>query len=362
MKHVKMLCYEQLKKMATKEIRDILLSPPLPCGDNGVTEVATEAVLNKRVQNSSQSTDSDMECEQVTGMECEQAADMECEQGEDFSDISESDRVSPGGSVVPSPQAEDRIVVMPDVSGDELDNELTQRDVRPAHVKMSSSHSGSSKECQRPSRDHRTVRSSKGGHSVSKPVSPSLAPSGGGPTPALSRDGLPLQRDGDHQLLAAEPSKDARPTRDTGSSKDARPTRDTGSNMDAQLLPSGEHQLSPKDGPLPKKALPPTLPSLNGTAIEVVPIPSGNSASAAALKEVPPALREVPLSASLIVESAQLVEMELRKRALESELKRAKKDDKPLPPPGNHGDLESLEMRLRQRALQSFLAKKEAVG
>ena len=62
------------------------------------------------------------------------------------------------------------------------------------------------------------------------------------------------------------------------------------------------------------------------------------------------------------MDSGQLVEMELRKRALESELKRTKMDDKSLPTSGNPGDLESLEMKLRQRALQSFLAKKESIG
>ena len=72
--------------------------------------------------------------------------------------------------------------------------------------------------------------------------------------------------------------------------------------------------------------------------------------------------RELPLSASLVVDSGQLVEMELRKRALESELKRTKMDDKSLPTSGNHSDQESLELRLRQRAMLSFLAKKESIG
>ena len=50
---------------------------------------------------------------------------------------------------------------------------------------------------------------------------------------------------------------------------------------------------------------------------------------------------KLPLLETFVVDSGQLVEMELRKRALESELKRTKLDDKSLPTSGNPGDLES---------------------
>ena len=405
--------------MSSEEITDIL-RPAVTCEHDVkvAAEVTAEAVLNKRTQD----PESDMECEQVAGMESEQAAGMESEQNENFSDI--SDGMSPEGSAVSSTmQAEDRIVVMPDVSGDELDDELTQRDALPVHNLKIGNSKGSPKCYQHSSRDRGTASkgghgtkssrdhgtaskgghgtkssrdrgtASKGGHGTKSSRDHGTASKGGHGTkssrdrgtaskgaasvsvpklvsPSLDIVSSPPSRDG---VTAPSPSHAQHDVLHRGdhlpSASPAGDMRDVLTNKDVLQPPSGVCRLPLKEVPS-HKHVPSSLPKVSSlkevsaTSMEVsatfqeVP-PCGTVLTV--LKQASPTLKEVPLSTGLIVESAQLVEMELRKRALESELKRAKKDDRSLPQPGNLGDLESLEMKLRQRALQSLLAKKEAV-